>query len=93
MSSNTILTPAPDAKLDSDRIAAIQAWLATITTPSLQLATMRPASADASFRRYFRIDGNDGQTYIVMDAPQPAEDVRPFIQVAELFAQINLTVP
>ena len=88
-----MLTPAPDVKLDSERLAAIHIWLATITAPSLQVGTMRPASADASFRRYFRIDGNDGQTYIVMDAPQPAEDVRPFIHVAELFAQINLTVP
>jgi aminoglycoside/choline kinase family phosphotransferase len=93
MSSISILATPSDAPADSDRIAAIHAWLATITAPSLQLGTMRPASADASFRRYFRIDGNDGQSYIVMDAPQPVEDVRPFIQIAELFAQINLTVP
>jgi aminoglycoside/choline kinase family phosphotransferase len=81
------------ANADSDRLAAIHTWLKTISTPGLRLDTMRPASADASFRRYFRIDGDDGQSYIVMDAPQPAEDVRPFIQIAELFAQINLTVP
>ncbi|MES2048660.1 MAG: phosphotransferase [Pseudomonadota bacterium] len=78
---------------DSERIAAIHTWLKTITAPNLRLETMRPASADASFRRYFRIDGDDGQSYIVMDAPQPVEDVRPFIQIAELFAQIKLTVP
>lgn len=93
MSSISFLTPTSDAQLESNRTAAIHAWLATITAPSLQLETIRPASADASFRRYFRIDGNDGQTYIVMDAPQPVEDVRPFIQIAELFAQINLSVP
>ena len=78
---------------DSERLAAIHTWLKAITTPSLRLDTMRPASADASFRRYFRIDGDDGLSYIVMDAPQPAEDVRPFIEIAELFDQINLTVP
>lgn len=90
MSSNSNLTTQIS---DSERIAAIHTWLKTIATPSLRLDTMRPASADASFRRYFRIDGDDGKSYIVMDAPQPAEDVRPFIQIAELFAQINLTVP
>lgn len=78
---------------DSERLAAIHDWLKSIINPSLCVSTMRPASADASFRRYFRIDGDDGQSYIVMDAPQPAEDVRPFIEIAELFAQINLTVP
>lgn len=90
MSSISNLTTA---NADSERIAAIHTWLKTIPAPSLRLDTMRPASADASFRRYFRIGGDDGQSYIVMDAPQPAEDVRPFIQIAELFAQINLTVP
>lgn len=72
---------------------AIHGWLGQISSPALQLASLRPASADASFRRYFRIDADDGKSYIVMDAPQPAEDVRPFIRIAELFAQINLTVP
>ncbi len=90
MSSISTLTTS---NADSERLAAIHTWLKTITTPSLRLDTMRPASSDASFRRYFRIDGGDGKSYIVMDAPQPAEDVRPFIQIAELFAQINLTVP
>jgi aminoglycoside/choline kinase family phosphotransferase len=81
-------------------MAAIHAWINTISATGapglgldLDLASLRAASADASFRRYFRIDGMDGQTYIVMDAPQPAEDVRPFIEIAQLFGQINLTVP
>jgi hypothetical protein len=93
MSSILNLATSSEANPDSERLAAINTWLKAIATPSLQLSTLRPASADASFRRYFRIDGDDGQSYIVMDAPQPAEDVRPFIQIAELFAQINLTVP
>lgn len=54
---------------------------------------MRPASADASFRRYFRIDGGPGQTFILMDAPPPQEDVRPFIQIAQLLADTGVTVP
>ncbi len=88
----TVATTDPE----STRMAAIHAWINTISatgTPGLDLTSLRAASADASFRRYFRIDGMDGQTYIVMDAPQPAEDVRPFIEIAHLFGQINLTVP
>lgn len=75
------------------RMSAIHTWLTSIVSPSLKVASLRAASADASFRRYFRIDGKDGKTYIVMDAPQPAEDVRPFIKIAELFTKINLSVP
>ncbi|MDY7536662.1 phosphotransferase [Undibacterium sp. 5I1] len=75
------------------RMSAIHTWLTSIVSPSLKVASLRAASADASFRRYFRIDGEDGKTYIVMDAPQPAEDVRPFIKIAELFTKINLSIP
>lgn len=58
----------------------------------MQLDSVRTASSDASFRRYFRIDG-DGASYIVMDAPPPNEDVRPFIHVAELFGNTGVSVP
>ncbi|MCU6432478.1 phosphotransferase [Undibacterium sp. Jales W-56] len=78
---------------ENQRMSAIHAWLASISSPSLRVDSLRPASEDASFRRYFRIDGQNGKTYIVMDAPQPAEDVRPFIRIAELLAKINLSVP
>jgi N-acetylmuramate 1-kinase len=78
---------------EPQRMGALQIWLAGITAPTLDVESLRIASADASFRRYFRITGRDGQSYIVMDAPQPQEDVKPFIRIAELFAQIKLTVP
>ncbi len=81
---------------EQQRLHDLHQWLGSITSPKLDLASIRPASEDASFRRYFRIDGNDGtssMSYIVMDAPQPAEDVKPFIQVAELFHSLHLTVP
>jgi hypothetical protein len=68
-------------------------WLSALDTPALRCDTLRPASADASFRRYFRIDGADGASYILMDAPPPQEDVRPFIHVAELFGQTGVSVP
>ena len=51
-----------------------------------------PASADASFRRYFRVSLAD-ETYIAMDAPPPQEDCTPFVKVAELFLKAGLNVP
>jgi N-acetylmuramate 1-kinase len=51
-----------------------------------------PASADASFRRYFRFDLGD-RTLIGMDAPPEQEDCRPFVQVASLFGDAGVHVP
>jgi len=50
-----------------------------------------PASADASFRRYFRVQ--NGKSYIVMDAPPPQEDCRPFVAVAGYLEKIGLNSP
>ena len=55
--------------------------------------TMAPASADASFRRYFRVTFADGATRIVMDAPPTHEDVRPWLQVQQLFLAAGAHVP
>jgi aminoglycoside/choline kinase family phosphotransferase len=75
------------------RLIQASQWLATLATPALRVDTLRPASADASFRRYFRVDGADGASYILMDAPPPQEDVRPFVHVAELFGKTGVSVP
>ena len=77
---------------DDKRMDAIRTWLTSLT-PALRIESLRPASADASFRRYFRVDAVEGGSFIVMDAPPPVEDVRPFIQVAQLFERLNLSVP
>jgi N-acetylmuramate 1-kinase len=58
----------------------------------LQPDTLEAASADASFRRYFRIRGREG-TLIVMDAPPPLEDVRPFVRMAGRIVQAGLNAP
>ncbi|MDP9083794.1 MAG: phosphotransferase [Pseudomonadota bacterium] len=50
------------------------------------------ASADASFRRYFRVTRGTA-TYIVMDAPPAKEDLGPFVGVARMMAGIGLNVP
>jgi aminoglycoside/choline kinase family phosphotransferase len=83
-------TPAP---ADDLRLPELHKWLASLPAPALKLDSLRPASSDASFRRYFRIDGADGATFIVMDAPPPQEDVRPFIHVAGVFGETGVSVP
>ena len=55
--------------------------------------SFEPASADASFRRYFRVSLADGSTRIVMDAPPEHEDCRPFLKVAALFRDAGVHVP
>lgn len=54
--------------------------------------TLQPASADASFRRYFRAIFDD-RTAIVMDAPPQHEDCAPFLRVAEILAATGVHVP
>ncbi len=54
--------------------------------------TLKPASVDASFRRYFRATFAD-RTLIVMDAPPDREDCAPFLHVSELFAAAGVNVP
>ncbi len=55
-------------------------------------ARLEPLAGDASFRRYFRVIG-DGRQAVLMDAPPPHEDPRPFIAVAEWLSSIGLTAP
>ncbi|NNM80633.1 MAG: phosphotransferase [Gallionella sp.] len=55
--------------------------------------TLTPASADASFRRYFRATFADNSTRIIMDAPPQHEDCKPFLHVAKLFGQAGAHVP
>lgn len=70
------------------------AWLARELGCDPGSLSIAPASADASFRRYFRISGlPDGATRIVMDAPPSQEDCRPFIRVAGLLADAGLNAP
>ncbi len=74
------------------RLEQLRAWLAA-TLPG-QAFELAPASADASFRRYFRVTFADGSpSRIVMDAPPEKEDVRPWLHVAELFRAAGAHVP
>jgi aminoglycoside/choline kinase family phosphotransferase len=73
-----------------DRIRALDAWL----RKALEGAAFRleSASADASFRRYFRVFLT-GRTLIAMDAPPEREDSRPFLHVDRLLREAGLNAP
>lgn len=72
---------------------AFEAWITPLAAShGLNMTTLAPASADASFRRYFRLHGGAG-TCIVMDAPPPHEDVRPFVHIAGLIEAAGLHAP
>ena len=78
------------------RLPALRDWLAGLPRElGLQPESLRPASADASFRRYFRLEarGVAGGTAIAMDAPPPQEDTRPFLHVAALLHGAGLNAP
>jgi aminoglycoside/choline kinase family phosphotransferase len=80
------------------RAEALRAWLAPhAQAHGLLLHTLRAASADASFRRYWRLDASPREggpgSAVVMDAPAPAEDVRPFVAVARLIRAAGLNAP
>jgi aminoglycoside/choline kinase family phosphotransferase len=72
------------------RKKAIQSWLQNEL--KLSIDSLAPASSDASFRRYFRV-GCNNQTYVVMDAPPDKENIKPFIEVAGLFASAGINIP
>jgi N-acetylmuramate 1-kinase len=78
----------PDAS--DSRLADLTRWVAG----DLGFAGSRiaPASADASFRRYFRVT-RGADSYIVMDAPPEKETLGPFLSVAKTLLEIGLNVP
>jgi aminoglycoside/choline kinase family phosphotransferase len=55
--------------------------------------TLRIASADASFRRYLRVDTIQGESRIVMDAPPDKENSEPFVRIAALMTSAGLNAP
>jgi N-acetylmuramate 1-kinase len=81
--------PSPDARLD-----ALRTWASTAIGTDFAIA---PASADASFRRYFRITPvtpwRGQRSLIAMDAPPPMEDCRPYVQIASLLVAAGVHAP
>jgi len=88
------MTESPIVWPDATRAGAFSAWLqAHASAHGLLSETVQPASADASFRRYFRVRTADGGSCIIMDAPPAQEDCAPFVKVAELMAGAGLNAP
>jgi aminoglycoside/choline kinase family phosphotransferase len=77
------------------RDSLIRDWVDQHLAPQFpgQTIQIRIASADASFRSYFRLELPDGSTRILMDAPPEHEDCRPFVRGCELMAAAGLNAP
>ena len=94
MSSSSTISPAAasDARLDQ-----LTTWLTSLDL--VEPVSRRPASTDASFRRYFRLDvvpalrAKLGDTLIAMDAPPERENVPAFLHVQGLLFEAGVTVP
>jgi hypothetical protein len=71
------------------RDSAIRAFLASVGWAG---AARRPLAGDASFRRYERLE-RAGARAVLMDAPPPHEDVRPFAQIAGLLRDLGFSAP
>ncbi len=72
------------------RLESLKQWVKR--HPGLDNADIAPASADASFRRYFRVT-HPGGSLIAMDAPPEQEDVGPFIDITHRLEDANLRAP
>ena len=91
------LPPTSPSATPDERLRRLTDWLAALNI--VQVDTRRPASADASFRRYFRFDvlpalqAKLGETLIAMDAPPERENVPAYIHVQGLLFDAGVTVP
>ena len=88
---------SPTSAEQDARLALLTEWLGSLDL--VEVGSRRPASSDASFRRYFRLDvapalrSKLGDTLIAMDAPPERENVPAFIHVQGLLAEAGVTVP
>ncbi len=74
----------------SERLDRARRWVQNIL--GVQSVDLQKASADASFRRYFRFSA-EGSSLILMDAPTDREDCRPYVAVSELLEHAGIHVP
>jgi len=77
-------------KTRDPRLEQLVQWLQSLL--GTQDFTVTVASADASFRRYFRVH-RGGETWIAMDAPPDKEDMEPYIRVATMLADVGVNAP
>jgi len=85
---------APIAWADAAREQAFGRWFdAMAPRHRLDRGTLHLASADASSRRYFRVTGADGATFIVMDSPAAEDSVAAFVHIGGLILGAGLHAP
>jgi aminoglycoside/choline kinase family phosphotransferase len=88
---------SPTSAEQDARLIQLNDWLVSLDL--VDVGSRRPASSDASFRRYFRLDvvpalrARLGDTLIAMDAPPQRENVPAFIHVDGLLRDAGVTVP
>jgi hypothetical protein len=73
------------------RLESLRQWLERDL--GFRAYEIAPASADASFRRYFRVTRAAEAPVVVMDAPPGKEDVGPYLRVAALLRQFGVHAP
>jgi len=74
------------------RLTQLQQWLDSLAKNTY--SDLQAASADASFRQYFRVTNKqDNKTYVVMDAPPDKEDCHPFVLVTDLIRGVGVNAP
>ena len=79
---------------DPARQAVFDRWMSGVAaSQGLLPGSLRVASADASFRRYLRVDTVQGGSRIVMDAPPDKENSEPFVRIAALMKAAGLNAP
>ena len=79
------------AESRDDRLQLLQEWIRTL--PDFSVARIEVASADASFRRYFRVHRPDGPSWVAMDAPPDKEDLGTYLRVSALLERCGVHVP
>jgi len=82
--------PSPTGQ-DDPRLELLRQWLERDL--GMRQYDIAPASADASFRRYFRVTRAGQASLIVMDAPPGKEDVGPYLRVAAMLQEIGVHAP
>jgi aminoglycoside/choline kinase family phosphotransferase len=78
------------AERHDPRLAQLEQWLYGLF--GARDFTITTASADASFRRYFRVSRPD-ETWIAMDAPPDKEDMKPYLRIANMLVDVGVNAP
>jgi len=88
--SSTDASGDPAVPHTDARLAQLERWLGRLFGDTA--FSLAPASADASFRRYFRVS-RAGQSWIAMDAPPDKENIEPYIRIANMLVAVGVNAP